>query len=43
MYEFFNNLDGKSILKPTVISWSERQGPQCAINDDSIDVYFRAL
>lgn len=39
----FNKLDGKSILKPTVISWSEAKGLQCTVSDDSIDVYFRLL
>ena len=36
-------LDGKSILKPAVINWSESKGLQLSINEDSIDVYFRLL
>ena len=36
-----SKVDGRSVLKPAVVDWSESEGLKTVENEDSIDVYFR--
>lgn len=37
----YYKIDGKSILKPAVVDWSNRRGYRNVENEDNIEVYIR--